>query len=265
MDRRSDFLARILADKRAELTVAQASVPEALLARLAEERTERRPFASRLAEGDGVGIVAEIKRASPSRGPIRLDLDLAGLVEAYARGGAAAISVLTDRGHFSGDPDDLRRVRALTPLPLLRKDFILSSYQLHEAVVLGADAVLLIVRALTEGELTAFLALCRELRLDALVEVHSEPELERATAAGAELIGINNRDLDTFRVDLDTSVRLAARLAPGQIAVAESGIHTRADIDRVLAAGVRHFLVGESLVRSPDPAALLRALRGATP
>jgi indole-3-glycerol phosphate synthase len=259
-----DFLSRILAEKKLEVEACKARLPEPHLRALAEKFRERRAFAERLAAPGphGANIIAEIKRASPSKGPIRPDLDLADYATAYTRGGAAAISVLTEREHFKGDPEDLGRVRKLTPLPLLRKDFVISAYQLYEAAVLGADAVLLIVRALAPEVLRDFLELCRELRLDALVEVHAEAELEQASRAGARLIGINNRDLHTFQTDLETSVKLARALAPGQVAVAESGIACRADVRRLQDAGIWNFLIGESLVRAADPEQGLRDLLG---
>lgn len=258
-----DFLTKILAAKAEEVAAARERLSEKELRDRAEKRRERRPFEARLATRGpgGVNIIAEIKRASPSRGAIRADLNLDAFARAYTRGGAAAISVLTDR-HFQGDPHDLGRVRAASELPLLRKDFIISTYQIYEAVVLGADAVLLIVRALSPELLRTCLELCRELELGALVEVHDETELEVATRTGARLIGINNRDLQTFQTDLATSERLNRYLEPGQVAVAESGIRSRTDIERLQAAGIWNFLIGESLVRAASPEDLLKTLRG---
>jgi indole-3-glycerol phosphate synthase len=260
---RSDFLEKILAAKAEEVAAARERLSEKELRDRAEQRLERRPFEARLADRgpSGVNIIAEIKRASPSRGAIRADLNLDDFARAYTRGGAAAISVLTDR-HFQGDPQDLGRVRAATDLPLLRKDFIISTYQIYEAVVLGADAVLLIVRALSPELLRTCLELCRELELGALVEVHDEPELEVASRTGARLIGINNRDLRTFQTDLAASERLNRYLETGQVAVAESGIRSRTDIERLQAAGIWNFLIGESLVRADSPEDFLKTLRG---
>jgi len=234
----SDFLSKILAQKRRELEEAQQRLPERQLRDLVEKALDQRPFAQRLTVPGphGVNIIAEIKRASPSRGAIRPDLKVEDYAAAYERGGAAAISILTDRQHFHGDPEDLLQVRQKTRLPLLRKDFLIAPYQLYESIVLGADAVLLIVRALSEQLLTDCVSLCRVLQLDALVEVHSEAELEQATRAGALLIGINNRDLRTFKTDLQTSVRISRHLAIGQVAVAESGISERRDVELLLAA-----------------------------
>jgi indole-3-glycerol phosphate synthase len=260
---RSDFLEKILTAKAEEVAAAQKRLSEKELRDRAEKRRERRPFEARLASRgtSGVNIIAEIKRASPSRGAIRTDLNLDEFARAYTRGGAAAISVLTDQ-HFQGDPQDLGRIRAMTDLPLLRKDFIISTYQIYEAVVLGADAVLLIVRALSPELLRTCLELCRELELGALVEVHDETELEVATRTGARLIGINSRDLRTFQTDLATSERLNRFLEPGQIAVAESGIRSRTDIERLQTAGIWNFLIGESLVRAASPEDFLKTLQG---
>jgi indole-3-glycerol phosphate synthase len=210
----------------------------------------------------GINIIAEIKRASPSKGPIRPDLRIDSQAKAYENGGAAAISILTDRRYFQGNPKDFEQVRTVTDLPILRKDFVISSYQLYESVVMGADAVLLIVRALPEELLKECLGLCREIALDALVEIHTEPELEKATRAGARLIGINNRDLASFQTDLQNSVRLVGKLVPGQVAVAESGIGSRGDVEKLTAAGIWNFLIGESLVRAAEPERLLRQLLG---
>jgi indole-3-glycerol phosphate synthase len=264
MSRASDFLSRILEQKQREVQASKQQIPEQRMRELAAKPRERRPFGERLAVPGphGANIIAEIKRASPSKGPIRPDLKLDDYATAYTRCGAAAISILTEREHFRGDPEDLGRVRKLTPLPLLRKDFVISTYQLYEAVVLGADAALLIVRAISSELLHDCLELCRELQLDALVEVHDAAELEQASRAGARLIGINNRDLRTFQIDLQTSVRLAGNLEPGQVAVAESGIGGRADVERLLEAGIWNFLIGESLVRAPDPARCLLELLG---
>jgi indole-3-glycerol phosphate synthase len=258
----ADFLTRILDSRAGQIEAARRVTPEAQLIELTARRSERRPFGRCLAVPGplGANIVAEIKRASPSRGLICGDLDATRQARAYQAGGAAALSVLTEPSFFQGSPVDLEQARSATGLPVLRKDFIISRYQVYEAVCWGADALLLIVRALVAEQLRELLQLCREVRIDALVEVHSEAELDVATAAGAQLIGINNRDLTTFRTDLETSVRLAGRLAKGQVAVAESGIRTREDILRLMDAGIWNFLIGESLVRAPNPEAMLREL-----
>lgn len=258
------FLERILNKKHEEAAEAERSIPERSLRAAAAALAPRTPLLPRLASKGplGANIIAEIKRASPSRGPIRIDLDAGNLARAYERGGAAAVSVLTDQPFFQARIDDLQTVRAATTLPVLRKDFIVSSRQIYEAAIMGADAVLLIVRALSDAMLQDFLGLCGELGMDALVEVHTEDELKRATEAGARLIGINNRDLGSFQTDLEASVRLGQRLGKDQVAVAESGIRGRDDIERLLDAGIWNFLIGESLVRSPDPEAFLQELLG---
>ncbi len=261
----SDFLSKILDRKRDEVRAAAKHTPERVLRREAEKADRRRGFISRLARPGplGMNVIAEIKRASPSKGKIRENVDPADYARKYELGGAAAISVLTDRNFFNGSPDDLREVKSAASLPTLRKDFIISSYQVYESAAMGADAVLLIVRALLPESLRVLLALCLGICLDALVEAHDESEFETAVKAGARLIGINNRDLATFKTDISTSIGLAGRAGPGQILVAESGIHTRSDIERLLAAGIWNFLIGEGLMRSEDPVRFLKGLHGA--
>jgi len=209
----------------------------------------------------GLSVIAEIKRASPSRGLIDADLDPATLAVEYGHGGAAAISVLTEPRHFRGSLDDLVRVRQAVDVPVLRKDFLLDPIQVWEARAAGADAVLLIVAALEDAALADLLAATHANGMEAMVEVHSPLEVERARAAGARVIGVNNRDLETFEVDLGTAERLAPMLTGATVAVAESGIWTPADARRMRAAGYGAVLVGESLVRSPDPKGLLARLR----
>jgi indole-3-glycerol phosphate synthase len=261
---KTDFLSQIIEKKNQEVEQARKAIPESHLIAAAQAAVERRPFFARLATPGplGANIIAEIKRASPSRGDIRTDLDPERLAKSYEKAGAAAISVLTERFFFRAKPDDLQTVRAVVKVPVLRKDFIISRYQLYETAAMGADAVLLIVRALAREMLQDLLVLCRELRLDALVEVHSEEELVAATRAGATLIGINNRDLTSFQTDLGTSVSLARQIKDGQVAVSESGIHDREQLERLMAAGIWNFLIGESLVRAPDPERHLRGLLG---
>ncbi|MHC1744059.1 MAG: indole-3-glycerol phosphate synthase TrpC [Syntrophobacteraceae bacterium] len=259
-----DRLSVILEAKKKEVQDARGKVPESVLRKQAEKRVAAPRFVEALsAPGPrGANIIAEIKRGSPSKGVIREDLNAVTYAQAYERGGATAISVLTDREFFFGSPDDLRAVRASVQLPVLRKDFVVSSYQVYEAACWGADAVLLIVRALEPEQLKGYLQLSGELKLDALVEVHSLPELETAMGAGARLIGINNRDLTTFKTDLKTSVDLVKRLDGERIAVAESGIHGRADIQRLMDAGIWNFLIGESIVRAENPERFLGSLLG---
>ena len=262
---RATILETILARKAEELAERRAALPEAdLRARLAAgEAPPPRDFTGALAERAATGgpaVIAEIKRASPSAGAIRADFDPAWLAGRYAAGGATALSVLTDRDFFGGDDAYLQQARAASGLPALRKDFTIAPYQVSEARLLGADCVLLIVAALDDATLTACLERARAEGLAALVEVHDGAELDRALAAGAELVGINNRDLHTFETRLETGMELAGRVPAGVTLVAESGIHSRADIDRLASAGFTAFLVGESLMRAEDPGAALAAL-----
>jgi indole-3-glycerol phosphate synthase len=259
----SHILDDIVKQKHREIEALLQKTPEIKLRELALQPRERRPFLERLKQPGGqtvINIIAEIKRASPSKGLLCPGLDPAALAKSYASGGAACLSVLTDRQFFQGSPDDLLAARAATDLPVLRKDFLISACQLYESCILGADAVLLIARILSENQLGELLDLCRTLGLDALVEVHSESDVISATRSGAKLIGINNRNLQTFHTDIATSMQLVSLLAPDQTPVAASGIQNRQDIERLLESGIYNFLIGESLVRSKDPAAFLRAL-----
>ena len=255
----SDFLEKIVAHKRREVAEAAARVPLDALRRQAAARRDFRGFEAALAAPRAVRIIAEIKRASPSKGDLRPGLDPAALARAYAAGGAAALSVLTERAFFKGSPDDLAAARQATALPVLRKDFILDDYQVYESAALGADAILLIVRLLTDAELSRLHALARSLGLDVLVEVYDEAEAARANRLGARLVGINNRDLARFDTDVTRAQRVAAALAPGTLAVAASAIAGPDDIRRALQSGLTRFLIGETLVRADDPAGLLRA------
>jgi indole-3-glycerol phosphate synthase len=261
----SNFFSKILDHKKDEVRAAAQRVPERVLREEAEKSIGRRPFIERLAGPGplGMNVIAEIKRASPSKGKIRENVDPAEYARKYEMGGAAAISVLTDKQSFGGSQEDLKNVKSAVALPVLRKDFLISSYQVYESAVIGADAVLLIVRALLPQFLRDLISLCESIGLDALVEVHDESEYEIAENAGARLIGINNRNLRTFETDISTSIDLAGRVASGQVLVAESGIHTRSDIERLIDAGIRNFLIGESLMRSEDPVAFLKILHGA--
>lgn len=259
------FLAEILEHKRRELAQARERQPADALARRARSLAQApRGFRRALELASPPRMIAEIKRRSPSRGEIRPDFDAVACARAYASAGAAAISVLTDERYFGGSLELLARVREAVSLPLLRKDFIVDAYQVDEARVHGADAVLLIAAALDDGMLRELAAHAEGLGLDALVEVHDERELETALAAGADLIGINNRDLRTFETDLGVTERLAPRVPEGVVVVAESGIFTRTDMMRLAAAGAHAFLVGESLMREPDVAGALRRLRRAS-
>ena len=251
-----DILLQIVEAKRAEVETAQREIPLLRLREAAEARRDVRPFfdALKAPAASGVNVIAEIKRASPSKGIIRKDLDPAGLAAAYADGGAAALSVLTERRFFLGSPEDLKQARAACGLPVLRKDFIFCDYQLYESAAIGADAVLLIVRILDQKRLADLIQLASSLGLSTLVEIYTEADVEAAALAGARLIGINNRNLKSFETDLGHTLKLLPRLQPGQVAVAASGIRTRADIQRYQANGVFNFLIGESLVLSESPA-----------
>jgi indole-3-glycerol phosphate synthase len=222
-------------------------------------RTGRASFAAAL-RGRGLSAIAEVKRFSPSKGPIRPDLDIAGLVAAYEAGGAAAVSVLTEEDHFCGGLQDLRTAAEATALPLLRKDFIVDPYQLHEARAFGASAVLLIAALLDDRSLHDFAALAHELGLDVLLEVHDAAEMARALRMEGALIGVNNRDLRTFEVSLEASLQLAGMVPADRVLVAESGIKDRTDAERLASAGVDAVLVGESLLRQSDAAEAVSAL-----
>ena len=257
-----DILRRIVADKAAELEGQRAAVPERRLREMAEGAPPPLNLAGALT-GAGIRVIAEIKRRSPSRGWIAEDIDAADLAGRYASAGAAAVSVLTNAQHFGGSIEDLAAAsEAARPhgVPVLRKEFIFDPYQVHEARAHGADAVLLIVAMLEPAELSALRDLAQGMWMQSLVEVHDEAELEVALGAGAEIIGINNRDLRTFETDLATTERLAPMVPPGRIVVAESGIHTRDDLARVQAAGAHAALIGESLASSGDPGAALSGL-----
>ena len=258
----SDILNQIVTHKKKEIRAARQQRSKADLRAEIFPNKAKRSFSDRLAtrHPQGINIIAEIKRASPSKGLIRPDLDPAAYAREYESGGAAALSVLTDQHFFKGSLKDLQTARHAVTLPVLRKDFIVSAYQIFETAVAGADAVLLIAAILSPQQLKDYLALCSELNLDALVEIHSEAEHRKVTRAGAKLIGINNRNLKTFHTDIGTSISLAARLSGHQVGVAESGIRTAADIDAVRRAGISNFLIGESLVRADSPRMFLQTL-----
>ena len=236
-------------------------LPAAELEAQLSRRGEDRPFQEALSR-PGLSVIAEFKRRSPSAGDIRPDADVAAQVAAYERGGAAALSVLTDAPHFGGSLDDLRAARAAATLPIIRKDFIVDPYQLYEAAVHGADAVLLIVRALSDRELVALHDEARELDLDCLVEVHDAEELERALELDAEVIGINNRDLDEQRVDIQTTFELMPDVPAGKTVVAESGISGREELYELERVGVDAVLIGGALMTSEDPELTTRQLTG---
>jgi indole-3-glycerol phosphate synthase len=253
-----DILARIVARKRLERGLASAGLPE--WERRADAcRSDRRDFRAALLSRSPA-IIAEIKKASPSKGVISSAFDPVALAREYEAGGAAALSVLTDQHFFQGSLANLRDARAAVSLPVLRKDFTLDEYHVVEAAAHGADAILLIVAILDAGRIRALRELAESYGMAALVEAHDEAEVDTALAGGARLIGVNNRDLKTFEVSLETSLRLGGRIPPGIVKVAESGIRSAADVDRLRAAGFQAFLVGEHLMKAPSPAAALRAL-----
>jgi len=266
----SDTLSEICARKRADVAARKAALPERELRQRLESAPPEAPrgFARALVkriESGGPGLICEIKKASPSKGLIRADFAPPALARAYAAGGASCLSVLTDTPYFQGRPEDLTAARAAVELPVLCKDFILEDYQLFEARLWGADCILLILAALEDDAARRLALRARELGMDVLLEVHDGAELERAQNVPSDLIGINNRDLKSLRVDIETSLALAPRLPPGRIAVAESGLATPADLARCAAAGIRAFLIGESLMRADDVTVATRRLARAVP
>jgi indole-3-glycerol phosphate synthase len=260
----ADFLSNIIEKKRARLVRArQLRTLEDLRreAEAARRDAEPRAFSRALADGGRVNVIAEFKRASPSKGSIRGDVRAAEVARVYEAGGAAAISVLTEEDYFLGSLEDLREAVGATRLPVLRKDFVFDEYQIFEAAAAGASAVLLIVAALADEELGRLRLVAEEgLGLDALVEVHTLEELRRASQTGARLVGVNNRNLRTFEVTLETSAELAAHADAGTLLVSESGINNASDIGRLRGHGFRAFLVGESLMRAERPGEALREL-----
>ncbi|MFP4056590.1 MAG: indole-3-glycerol phosphate synthase TrpC [Candidatus Brocadiia bacterium] len=255
------ILDEIVSHKRREVARAKSGRSLAELASEAAAAPAPRDFAGAL-RGPGVALIAEIKRRSPSAGQIRASFEPLGIAEAYQAHGAAAISVLTDRRYFGGSLDILRRVRAAVGLPVLRKDFLVDPYQLYEARAAGADAVLLIAEVLPRTRLEAMLVEARSLGLACLVEAHCLASVRKAVACEAPIVGINNRDLQTFQTDLETTRRLGAAVPRDRILVSESGIYTRADVERVAAWGAHAVLVGEALMRSPDVGRAVAQLLG---
>lgn len=253
----------IIEYKKDEVAKAKSERSGAALDREAKDASPLRGFEAQLTKTatDGFGLIAEIKKASPSKGLIRADFHPARLAEAYQAGGAACLSVLTDTPAFQGHPDFLRAARDACDLPALRKDFMIDPYQISEARVWGADAVLLIMACLSDAQAAELYAAARDYRLDVLVEVHDEAELERAMALPGGMLGVNNRNLHTFETDLGISEALA-KLAGDRPIVGESGIRTHADCQRLADSGIRRFLVGESLMRQTDVTAATKALLG---
>ncbi|MGN2245417.1 indole-3-glycerol phosphate synthase TrpC [Frateuria sp. GZRR35] len=260
----TDILQRILARKAEEIAERSAALPLAELASRIEDLPPTRGFAAAIEDKLAAGlpaVIAEVKKASPSKGVIRADFDPAAIARSYAVGGAACLSVLTDRDFFQGSEAYLQQAREACALPLLRKDFIVDPYQVYEARAIGADCILLIVAALDDAALLELSLLAAELDLDVLCEVHDAAELDRALALPVPLIGVNNRNLRTFETTLDTSLALKPRMDDDdRVLVAESGIHAREDVARLREAGIHAFLVGEAFMRAEDPGQALDRL-----
>ncbi|HSU87770.1 MAG TPA: indole-3-glycerol phosphate synthase TrpC, partial [Terriglobia bacterium] len=255
------ILTRIVEAKRKRLQVSRMRVPEAIVKRMAETAKPVSSFRESLGNGQRVRIIAEVKKTSPSKGVLREGLDPFALAGAYMKAGACAISVVTEEDFFQGDLGWINPIRsAAASLPVLRKDFVWEPFQVYETRAAGASAILLITAMLELGELRELIALSNQLELDVLAEVHDESELHEALEAGASIIGVNNRDLKTFDVSLDTSLHLGKLIPDDRLFVVESGIHKRDDVDLLLDAGADAFLIGEHLLTAPDPAAALRAL-----
>jgi indole-3-glycerol phosphate synthase len=259
----SDILRRILATKRAEVEAARASVPLAEMERRARAAAAPRDFAGALRAKVAAGkpaVIAEIKRASPSKGLLRDPFEPAAIARSYAAAGAACLSVLTDREYFRGAPEHLVEARAACALPVLRKDFVVEPYQVYEARALGADCILLIAAALATGDMRGLEGIAHALGMAVLVEVHDAQELESALALRTPLLGINNRDLRSFETRLQTTLELLPRVPSGKLVITESGILAPDDVKRMRTAGVSAFLVGEAFMRSPEPGNALISL-----
>jgi indole-3-glycerol phosphate synthase len=250
-----DILAQIVEQKKLDLASREAGVED----RAERSIVGRRDFMAALSAGVPA-VIAEVKKASPSKGLLSAEFDPASIARSYEAGGAAALSVLTDEQHFLGSLSDLESARSAVRVPVLRKDFTIDAYHVQQAAAHGADAILLIAAILSERQMRDFRELAERYGMAALLEVHDEEELRPAVASGARLIGVNNRNLHTFEVTLETALRLADKIPTGVVRVAESGIHSTADVARLLAAGYQAFLIGEHLMKSGDPAAALRVL-----
>ncbi len=256
------ILDRIRTYKLEEITRGKAERPLATLEAAAREAPPVRPFARALADAarTGYGLIAEVKKASPSKGLIRADFDPAAHARAYEAGGAACLSVLTDAPSFQGSPDYLRAARAATALPVLRKDFLYDPWQVAESRAMGADCILIILASVSDAQAVELESAARDWGMDVLLEVHDETELDRALALGSPLVGINNRDLHSFETSLDTTRRLAPRVPEDRLTISESGLFSSADLAGLARAGVRAFLIGESLMREADVEAATRSL-----
>ncbi len=260
-----DILEKICADKRREVAAREAEQPLDEMKQAAREADRPRGFGRALMDASAAGrpgLIAEIKKSSPSGGLIRADFDPAALAQAYEEAGAACLSVLTDAPYFSGAPSHLQAARAACALPVLRKDFILSDWQVYESRAMGADCILLIMAALEDDQARDLEALARGLDMDVLVEVHNEAELERALGLQTPLLGINNRNLKTMQTSLEVTERLSTLCPPDRFLISESGIKTHEDVERLRKVCVQGFLVGESLMREPDVGAAVRRLLG---
>jgi indole-3-glycerol phosphate synthase len=259
-----DFLQKIIRRKSERLSSLKQITSLADVRRAATELRQQAPthaLRQKLLKRDRLNVIAEFKRRSPSKGVIRADVDPVAIAESYETGGAAGISILTEEDHFDGSIQDLKRVKAASDLPVLRKDFIFDEYQIYESAAAGADAVLLIVAALADNSLSELRELVEnQLGMDALVEVHDDAEMNRALAAGATLIGVNNRNLRTFEVSLEASAKLSHYAKPEILLVTESGLKTHADLLSLHALGYRGFLIGERLMRADNPGDALRAI-----
>ncbi len=265
MAKPAEFLQRILAHKAREIVERAERLPLRVLSGQVEGASAARGFAEALLarrEAGETAVIAEIKRASPSKGLLAPRFDPAAIAHSYERGGATCLSVLTDAEFFQGADEHLRAARAACALPVLRKDFTIDAYQVYEARVLGADCILLIVAALGDTQMRELAGLARDLGLDVLVEVHDEEELERALSLPTPLVGINNRDLRSFEVSLQTTIELAQRVPAERLVITESGVQSTDDVALLRAHGVQTFLVGEAFMRAPDPGAKLAELFG---
>ncbi|MFH0812186.1 MAG: indole-3-glycerol phosphate synthase TrpC [Pseudomonadota bacterium] len=258
------FLDTIVTQKKEEIEFRKRVLPLAAVKREVQHRTPSRDFFQALNEKceNSSRIIAEIKKASPSRGIIREDFDPQEIGKIYQKEGAIAISVLTENKFFQGDLSHLSLVRESTNIPLLCKDFIIDPYQIYEAALHGADGFLLIASLLSQSQMEEFLCLGKELGMRALVEVHTQDDLEKVLLTSAKIIGINNRDLRTFKTDINTTLTMVKSIPPGKLVVSESGIHTRSQIKKLEKAGVHAFLIGEAFMREKDPGKKLRELRG---